>query len=111
VRGAAGPQPRWRDHSVSVGDGLLLGLAALALALGLSDVASVYVRPTFRPYLVAAGVVLVLLGLGCALTSWVRWARTERAMRHHEPLPSTIAIAWFALVMALVAAALVVLLL
>ena len=56
-------------------------------------------------------VVLVLLGLGCALTSWVRWARTERAMRHHEPLPSTIAIAWFALVMVLVAAGLVVLLL
>jgi putative membrane protein len=54
---------------------------------------------------------LVLLGLGCAGASWVRWARTERAMRHQEPLPATTATAWFALVMVLVAVGLVVLLL
>jgi inner membrane protein YidH len=54
---------------------------------------------------------LVLLGLGCAAASWIRWARTERAMRRGEPLPSTTAIAWFALVMVLVAAGLVILLL
>ena len=56
-------------------------------------------------------VALVLLGLGCAIASWARWARTERAMRHHLPLPSTTAMAWLALVMVLVAAGLVVLLL
>ena len=31
---------------------------------------------------------LVLLGLLCAVASWVRWAQAERAMRHQEPLPT-----------------------
>lgn len=56
-------------------------------------------------------VVLVLVGLGCAAVSWVRWARAERAMRRGQPLPSTTLIAWFSLVMVLVAAGLVLLLL
>jgi putative membrane protein len=56
-------------------------------------------------------VVLVLLGLGCAAASWLRWARTERAMRLRRPLPSTTVMAWFALALVLVAAALVVLVL
>lgn len=34
-------------------------------------------------------VVLVLLGLACALSSWLRWARAERAMRHGGPLPAS----------------------
>ena len=59
----------------------------------------------------ALALALVLLGLGCAATSWVRWARTERAMRRGEPLPSTIVIAWLTLVMVLIAAGLVILLL
>jgi putative membrane protein len=33
--------------------------------------------------------VFVLLGLGCAVASWVRWARAERAMRQRRPLPSS----------------------
>ena len=32
--------------------------------------------------------VLVLLGLVCAGGSWLRWARTERAIRHRQPLPA-----------------------
>ncbi len=32
---------------------------------------------------------LVALGLVCAVLSWLRWARAERAMRHSEPLPSS----------------------
>ena len=32
---------------------------------------------------------LVLLGLLCAVASWVRWARAERAMRRQEPLPAS----------------------
>ena len=32
---------------------------------------------------------LVALGLVCALLSWLRWARAERAMRRQEPLPSS----------------------
>lgn len=32
---------------------------------------------------------LVVLGLLCAASSWTRWARAERAMRRHEPLPAS----------------------
>ena len=32
---------------------------------------------------------LVLLGLACAVASWIRWARAERAMRRGEPLPAS----------------------
>ncbi|MFC5908106.1 YidH family protein [Streptacidiphilus monticola] len=32
-------------------------------------------------------VVLVLLGLGCAITALLRWGATERAMRTGRPLP------------------------
>ena len=32
--------------------------------------------------------ILLLLGLLCAVASWVRWARAERAMRTGSPLPS-----------------------
>jgi putative membrane protein len=33
--------------------------------------------------------VMVVLGLVCAVASWSRWARAERAMRRGEPLPSS----------------------
>lgn len=32
-------------------------------------------------------VVLLLVGAGCTVLAFVRWARVERAMRLHEPLP------------------------
>ena len=31
---------------------------------------------------------LAALGLLCALASWIRWARAERAMRRRKPLPA-----------------------
>jgi putative membrane protein len=52
-------------------------------------------------------VVLLVLGLSCAVMSWLRWARVERAMRRGEPLPSASPTAWLALVLVLVAALLV----
>lgn len=33
--------------------------------------------------------VFIVLGLLCAVVSWLRWARAERAMRRGEPLPSS----------------------
>lgn len=33
-------------------------------------------------------IVLVVLGLVCAVLAWVRWALAERAMRRSEPLPT-----------------------
>ena len=59
----------------------------------------------------ALAVALVVLGLLGAGVSWVRWAATERAMRQRLPLPGTAALAWLAVVLMVVAAALVVLLL
>ena len=59
----------------------------------------------------ALALTLVLLGLTGAATAWARWALTERAMRRHERLPSTAGIAWFTVIVVLVAAGLVVLLL
>lgn len=56
-------------------------------------------------------VALILLGLLGAGVAWLRWAATQRAMRAREPLPSTAPLAWFALVLMVVAAGLVVLVL
>jgi putative membrane protein len=33
-------------------------------------------------------VLLVALGLVCAVAAWLRWARAERALRLQEPLPA-----------------------
>lgn len=33
--------------------------------------------------------VFVVLGLLCAVASWLRWAQAERAMRRAEPLPAS----------------------
>ena len=59
----------------------------------------------------ALSVVLVGLGLVGAGVAYLRWAFSERAMRLHRPLPGTAALAWLALALMLVAAALVVLIL
>jgi putative membrane protein len=59
----------------------------------------------------ALAVALVLLGLLGAATAWARWAAAERAMRLHAPLPGTAALAWLALALIVIAAALVVLVL
>jgi putative membrane protein len=37
----------------------------------------------------AMSVWLVALGMLLSVASWWRWARAERAMRRHEPLPSS----------------------
>jgi putative membrane protein len=38
----------------------------------------------------ALAVLLIALGLTCAVAAWVRWARAERAMRRGEPMPSVL---------------------
>ena len=51
---------------------------------------------------------LVLLGLGCAVSSWLRWARAERALRHGRPLPASSFTAILAAAMVVAAIALLV---
>ena len=59
----------------------------------------------------ALAVTLVVLGLLGAAASWLRWAAAERAMRLHAQLPGTAGLAWLALALMVIAAALVVLVL
>ena len=40
-------------------------------------------------FLVAASLLLVLCGLGCAVGAWTRWLGNERAMREGRALPSS----------------------
>lgn len=47
---------------------------------------------------------LVVLGGGCAWSSWFRWARSERAMRHATALPSSRLSAFVAVGVVIVAA-------
>jgi len=116
----SGRWPRWvygagtePDHRFSLAnERTFLAWIRTALALLAGGVALDTVEiDGARGLQLGLALTLVLVGLGCAATAWVRWARTERAMRRQEPLPSTTLIAWFSLVMVLVAAGLVILLL
>ena len=60
-----------------------LALLAGGVALDTIDLA---IPPTLQQNLAR---VLAALGLLCALASWIRWARAERAMRRRKPLPAT----------------------
>lgn len=68
-------------------------LAAIrtSLALFAGGVAVVQLLPALgpRPARLALGVGLIVLGLLLSVTSYGRWARTERAMRLGETLPSS----------------------
>ena len=59
-------------------------LALLAAGVAL-DAVPLPIPSGLQTLLAAA---FVLLGLTCAVASWVRWARAERARRRGEPLPS-----------------------
>jgi putative membrane protein len=59
---------------------------ALALLAGGVALDAIDLSMSHRSREILAGA-LVTLGLVCAVASWVRWARAERAMRHEQPLP------------------------
>lgn len=62
-----------------------------ALALLAGGVALDAIRLTIPSRLqTALASMLVVLGLVCAVVSWVRWARAERSMRHDEALPGSV---------------------
>jgi putative membrane protein len=60
-------------------------LALLAAGVAL-DAIPLSVPETLQVTLAAA---FIVLGLLSAVASWVRWARAERAIRRHEPLPAS----------------------
>ncbi|MEQ6900049.1 DUF202 domain-containing protein [Nocardioides sp. YIM 152588] len=59
-------------------------LALLAAAVAV-DLVELNLPAALRVTLV---VVLAGLGLVCAISAWVRWALSERAIRRREPLPA-----------------------
>lgn len=72
---------------------LVAAIGALALHLGLTDSMLHFLRPGMRPYLVTAGVVLVLLGAAVAIVAWRESAHAadgdshDHDHEHHHPLP------------------------
>ena len=76
---------------------LRTALAMVAGGVGLAAIGPVIPGRWQR----ALAVVLVLLGVLCALAAWIRWAAAERAVRHRRPLPGI----GIALVVAVVLAA------
>ena len=84
--GGAEPDPRFSFAN----ERTFLAWIRTALALLAAGVALDTIPLTIPPGLqVALAAVFVLLGLLCAVASWVRWARAERAMRRHTPLPAS----------------------
>lgn len=60
-----------------------LGLLAAGVAL---QALPVDIEEAPRKWL---AVLFILLGVGAAVSGWVRWARAERAMRREQPLPGS----------------------
>jgi len=92
----AGPEPDYRFSLANERTFLAWIRTALALvAAGVAiDAFPVSASERLQTWL---AVLLVLLGMACAIASWFRWARTERAIRSRKPLPSSGLTAWLAL--------------
>jgi putative membrane protein len=83
-----GDEPDYRFSFANERTFLAWVRTALALiAGGVAVDALDLLEPTYVR--VALAGVLLALGLLCAASSWVRWARSERATRRGEPLPSS----------------------
>ena len=63
------------------------GLGFLAAGVAIAAVGGLNARLSLEIRL--AALLLVLCGLACAAGSWVRWVRSERAMREGRALPSS----------------------
>lgn len=61
------------------------GLAFVAAGLAL-EALQVSLTPWLR---VTVSVVLAVAGLAATVQAWLSWTRTERAMRHLAPMPSS----------------------
>lgn len=63
------------------------GLGFLAAGVAIAAVARFGDRLSLEAR--AASLLLVVCGLACAVGAWVRWVRSERAMREGRALPSS----------------------
>ena len=104
---SAGEEPDYRFSFANERTFLAWIRTALALlAGGVAVDALALAMPSGLQQTLAA--LLVALGLACALASWFRWAKAERAMRCREPLPASLLSAVLTAVLVLAAAALLV---
>ncbi len=84
--GGTDPDPRWsfaNERTFLAWIRTALALIAGGVALDAFDV------PMAEDLKKPLTILLLVLGLGCAISAWIRWARAERAMRRGEPLPSS----------------------
>lgn len=82
----SGTEPDYRFSFANERTYLAWLRTALALIAG-GVAVDVVVLPEADWRAKALAILLVLLGIGCAVLAAVRWARAERAMRHAQPLP------------------------
>jgi putative membrane protein len=84
---AAGDDPDYRFSFAN--ERTFLAWIRTALSLLAAGVALNHIELTISPAVQSTLTsILVLLGILCAVASWWRWARAERAMRRHERLPA-----------------------
>jgi len=77
-----------------------LGFIAAGVAVAAVATLGAQVGLEFR----AAALLLILCGLACGVTAFLRWARNERALRLQQPLPSSPMLALLTLGLVVVAA-------
>jgi len=60
------------------------------LTAGVAIVALAGLQPSLSTEAHIAALILILCGVGCGVSSFLRWARNERALRLNRPLPSSV---------------------
>ena len=79
------------------------GLGFLAAGMAIAAVADLTGGLTFEVRVAAA--LLVICGLVCGVSAWIRWVRNERAIRLDTPLPSSAALPLLTVALVIVALA------
>ena len=64
------------------------GLGLLTAGVAIAALAELQPRLSVEAHI--ASLILILAGIGSAVSSFLRWARNERAMRENRPLPSSL---------------------
>jgi len=64
--------------------------ALALLTAGVAVVALAGLEPKLSGEAHIASLILIVAGVGCTVSAFLRWARNERALRQNQPLPSSL---------------------